>query len=178
MSNVYLTLDIWPNCIPFVIYTVSMYAAFSMLAKLHPFTPSRARFLGLLQLQDADRYLESFCGRMPASSLLPTLMRAQMALEAGNLDAGSQLLNLASAADPRVSRAGGVVATQVALLEQVSLRRFTNDVCFCGYQCTPLFGPTVLVPAAATMSVILVPVLWFLSLLRSGGTQPLLSKSS
>ncbi|MEW5303027.1 MAG: hypothetical protein WDW36_005759 [Sanguina aurantia] len=71
------------------------------------------------KLQDADRNLESFCGRMPASSLLPTLMRAQMALEAGNLDAGSQLLNLASAADPRVLCAGGVVATQVALLEQV-----------------------------------------------------------
>lgn len=72
------------------------------------------------QLQDADRFLESFCGRVPASSLLPTLMRAQMALEAGSLDSASQLLSMAGAADLSVSRAGAVVATQVALMEQVT----------------------------------------------------------
>lgn len=76
---------------------------------------------------DADRTLEAFCaqcgsgaaGALPASAAVaPTLMRAQAALDAGNAAAAQALLG--SLQDDVVARSGAVVATRVALYEQLN----------------------------------------------------------
>ncbi|GIL73066.1 hypothetical protein Vretimale_4685 [Volvox reticuliferus] len=75
---------------------------------------------------DADRTLEAFCascgsgapGAPPASAALaPTLMRAQTALQAGNLAVAQGLL--AGLRDERLAAQGALVATRVALYEQM-----------------------------------------------------------
>ncbi|GLI69046.1 hypothetical protein VaNZ11_013588 [Volvox africanus] len=76
---------------------------------------------------DADRTLEAFCalcgsgasGAPPASAALaPTLMRAQTALQAGNLAAAQGFL--AGLRDERLAAQGALVATRVSLYEQMS----------------------------------------------------------
>jgi len=64
---------------------------------------------------DADAALAAFCAAQPALALQPTLMRAQLALEAG--DARGALARLASVPDPSVQTSAAVVATRVALHE-------------------------------------------------------------
>ncbi|EFJ52129.1 hypothetical protein VOLCADRAFT_86969 [Volvox carteri f. nagariensis] len=76
---------------------------------------------------DADRTLESFCsscgsgapGCPPAAAAVaPTLMRAQIALEGGGTAAAAGLL--AGLRDERVAASGALVATRVALYEQMN----------------------------------------------------------
>ncbi|KAG2499929.1 hypothetical protein HYH03_002216 [Edaphochlamys debaryana] len=90
---------------------------------------SAAVSLSLGKTVDADRALEAFAascgsgapGAPPASAAVaPTLMRAQAALEAGAADKGLALLAALGGADPAVGFSGAVVATRVALHEQLN----------------------------------------------------------
>lgn len=82
---------------------------------------------------DADRTLEAFIsscgsgapGAPPASAAVaPSLMRAQAALEAGNTAAAAALL--AGVRDEGVALSGAMVATRVALYEQVRAAGLTG----------------------------------------------------
>mgnify|MGYP001811226445 CR=1 FL=1 len=87
-----------------------------------------------LQAADADKLLAGLASKAPASgagddvSLAPQLLRAQLALEDGNVAAAlSQLAALGGG----LAVAPGVLATRVALMEQVRARA-------CVRACVPL----------------------------------------
>mmetsp|Transcript_17379 Transcript_17379/g.37521 ORF Transcript_17379/g.37521 Transcript_17379/m.37521 type:complete len:686 (+) Transcript_17379:137-2194(+) len=69
------------------------------------------------KIQDADSLLEQYSTSYPASSLHPTLMRAQLALEANAAQRGLDLL--AGVRDPVVAWSGGLLATRLALHQQL-----------------------------------------------------------
>lgn len=71
-----------------------------------------------LQTSQADEVLSAFCAAQPQTLLLPALMRAQLALEAGN-NPGQALQVLASIPYPGVQVSPAMVVTRVTLHEHV-----------------------------------------------------------